>query len=123
MKTFAVTTVDFRKIGKEAALAASDKKAVNITFMDIRKGSDVADYMLIAGAESSPQMRAIYEGIVARLQDIGIRLLRQDGHAGDRWVALDYGGLIVHILTTEARAFYRLEQTWENAKVISWGKA
>jgi ribosome-associated protein len=113
--------VDFRKMGKEAANAASDKKAADIILLDIRKGSDVADYLLIAGAESSPQMRAIYEGIVARLQDLGIRLLRQDGHAGDRWVALDYGGLIVHILTTEARAFYRLEQMWENSKVIAWG--
>jgi ribosome-associated protein len=112
--------VDFRKIAKEAAGAASEKKAVEITLLDIRKDSDVADYMLIAGAESSPQLRAIYEGVVARLQDMGVRLLRQDGHARDRWVALDYGGLLVHILLSEARAFYRLEHMWENPHPVTW---
>jgi len=88
--------------------------------MDIRKDSDVADYMIIAGASSSPQLRAIYEGVVASLQDLGVRLLRQDGHAGDRWIALDYGGLLVHILLTEARTFYRLEHMWENPHMIAW---
>src|SRR5258708_35113582 len=113
--------LDFRKLAKEAAEAASEKKAVDILLMDIRKDSDVADYMIIAGAESTPQMRAIYEGVVARLQDLGMRLLHQDGHArGDRWIALDYGGLLVHILLTDARSFYRLEHMWENPKVITW---
>ncbi len=120
MKTFATAPRDFRKVAKEAAFAASEKKAVNIVLMDVRKDSDIADYMLIAGAESTPQLRAIYEGIVAHLQDLGIRLIRQDGHAQDRWIALDYGGLLVHILTTDARAFYRLEHMWENPKVIPW---
>jgi ribosome-associated protein len=113
--------IDFRKIAREAADAAAEKQAVDIVLMDIRKDSDVADYMLIAGAESTPQMRAIYEGIVARLQDLGLGLLHQDGHArGDRWIALDYGGLLVHILLNEARSFYRLEYMWENPKPLAW---
>ena len=112
--------VDFRKIAKEAAAAASEKKAVDIVVLDIRKDSDVADFMIVAGAESSPQLRAIYEGVVARLQDIGIRLLRQDGHAKDRWIALDYGGLLVHILLSEARAFYRLEHMWDGPRTMVW---
>ena len=113
-------TLDFRKIAKEAAVAASEKKAENILIMDIRKDSDVADYMVIAGAGSSPQLRAVYEGVVAHLQDRGIRLLHQDGHAGGRWVALDYGGLLVHILLSEARAFYRLEYMWETPRAVAW---
>jgi ribosome-associated protein len=114
-------TIDFRKLAKEAALAADEKKALDIVALDIRKDSDVADYMVIAGADSTPQMRAIYEGVVARLQDLGMRLLHQDGHAkGDRWIALDYGGLLVHILLNDARHFYRLENMWENPKPVTW---
>src|SRR5437867_3043750 len=112
--------LDFRKVAREAAAAASEKKATEILIMDIRKDSDIADYMVIAGADSSPQLRAIFEGVVAHLQDRGIRLLRQDGHANGRWVALDYGGLLVHILLSEARAFYRLEHMWENPHLIAW---
>jgi ribosome-associated protein len=121
MALTAAPPTDFRKIAKVAAQAASEKKAVDILVMDIRKESDVADYMIIAGADSAPQLRAIYEGIVARLQDIGVHLLRQDGHMSDRWIALDYGGLLVHILLSSAREFYRLEQMWENGPhVVSW---
>jgi ribosome-associated protein len=112
--------LDFRKVAKEAALAASEKKASDILIMDVRKDSDIADYMLIAGGDSSPQVRAIYEGIVGRLQDIGVRLLRQDGHARDRWIVLDYGGLLIHILMNDVRSFYRLEHMWENARPITW---
>jgi ribosome-associated protein len=112
--------VDFRPLAKLAAQAAWEKKATNILMMDIRKDSDVADYMVIASAHSSPQMRAIYEGVVACLQDHGVRLLRQDGHARDRWVALDYGGLLVHILMAEARDFYRLEHMWDNPHTVPW---
>src|SRR5947207_15405142 len=108
-------------MAKEAARAAYEKKAVNILLLDIRRESTVADYMIIAGADSVPQMRAIYEGVVAHLQDLGVHLLRQDGHVSDRWIALDYGGLLVHILMSAARDFYRLEQMWENGpRVVAW---
>lgn len=120
------TSIDFRRLAKLAAHAAEDKKATDIVILDIRKDSDVADYMVIASAHSTPQLRAVYEGIVASLQDIGVRLLHQDGHSGDRWVALDYGGLLVHILLAEARQFYRLEHMWDNPHKVSWetnGKA
>lgn|SRR5258708_6000596 len=121
MAVKAAQRIDFRRLAKEAAEAAAEKQAVDIVLLDIRKDSDVSDYMIIAGADSTPQLRAIYEGIVARLQDLGMRLLHQDGHArGDRWIALDYGGLLVHILLNEARAFYRLEHMWESPKIITW---
>jgi ribosome-associated protein len=114
-------TTDFRKMAREAAEAAAEKKALDIVLFDIRKESDVADYVMIAGAESTPQLRAIYEGIVARLQDIGMRLLHQDGHIrGDRWIAMDYGGLLIHILLDSARDFYRLEHMWEHPKPLAW---
>ena len=115
--------IDFRKMAREAAIAASEKKAVDIVVLDIRKDSDVADYIVIAGAESTPQLRAVYEGVVAQLQDLGVHLLHQDGHANGRWIALDYGGLLVHILLSEARAFYRLEHMWENPHKITWKKS
>jgi ribosome-associated protein len=54
------------------------------------------------------------------LEEEGIRLLRRDGRGSGRWIALDYGGIVVHVLLTEAREFYRLEQMWEEGKVVEW---
>ncbi len=113
-------SLHFRDLAKSAARAGADKKALDIAVLDTRKSSDVADYFVIAGAESFVQMRAIYEGIVAALQDKGVRPLHQEGHAKDRWMALDYGGLVVHILLSEARTFYRLDHLWNNPRSVAW---
>ena len=115
-----MVVLDYRKIAREAARAASDKKAMNILLFDIRQESDVADFMLVAGAESSAQMRAIENHVEERLREWNVAPLRRDGRAQDRWLALDYGGFIMHILLPDAREFYRLEQMWENPKAVKW---
>jgi ribosome-associated protein len=111
---------DFRKLAKAAAVAVDDKKAVDVLVLDIRKESDVADYMVIAGAQSSTQLRALFDGVEASLLELGIKPLHREGKARNRWLVLDYGGLVVHILSGEAREFYRLESLWEKAKLVKW---
>jgi len=113
---------DYRKIAREAAQAASDKKAVPIVLFDIRQESDVADFMLVAGAQSFAQMIAIEDHVETRLRESGVSPLHREGRAKDRWLALDYGGFVMHILLPEAREFYRLEQMWEHPKVVKWEK-
>jgi len=113
---------DFRRLAKAAAVAVDDKKAVDVAVLDVRKESDVADYMVVAGAQSSTQLRALFDAVEESLLELGIRPLHREGRPHDRWLALDYGGLVVHILSREAREFYRLEQMWEKAKTVSWEK-
>ena len=112
--------VDFRKLAKAAARAADDKKADHVLILDIRKESDVADYVVIAGAESSAQMKAVQASIHEVLERQGLRPIHQEGRATDRWMAIDYGGVVVHILVPRARNFYRLESLWEKAKPVKW---
>ncbi len=116
----AVVTRDFRRLAKAAAQAAEEKKADRVIILDIRKESDVADYVVIAGAESSAQMKAVRTSITEVLERQGIRPVHQEGQATDRWMALDYGGMVIHILVPRARLFYRLESLWEKAKPVKW---
>jgi ribosome-associated protein len=118
-----VKRLNFRRIAQIAARAAAEKKAEKIVVLDIGRESDVADFMVIAGATSSAQMNAIQSSIEEALRRQGVRLLRQEGHSGDRWIALDFGGLVVHILLPEARDFYRLEQMWENPRRVRWERS
>lgn len=111
---------DFRPLAVEAARAAADKKAVDILVLDIRQASDVADYMVIAGVESSAQMRAVESAVEEALDRKSIVPLRRDGRQNGRWIAVDYGGLVLHILLPQAREFYRLEQLWEGARHVAW---
>lgn len=113
---------DFRTFSVAAARAAADKKAEGVVVLDVRRDSDVADFMVIAGAQSSAQMRAIHDHVASVLRALGMRVIRQEGRASDRWMALDYGGMVMHILLTEARAFYRLEHLWEKARPVAWAE-
>jgi ribosome-associated protein len=108
--------IDFKKLAQAALHAAEEKKGLHPLVLDLRQSSDVADYMLIVTAESSAQMRAISDGIEDDLKSSGAHLLRREGKPGSRWLAIDYGGLVVHILMPDAREFYRLEQMWEEAR-------
>ncbi len=111
---------DFRSLARHAARAASDKKGEDILVFDLRKISDISDFVVIAGADSSAQMRAIQDTIEEALEVAGIRPLRREGGHTARWLALDYGALVVHVMRPEAREFYRLEQLWDGAKAIVW---
>jgi ribosome-associated protein len=109
---------DFRKAALLAAEAAFEKKAEGVLVLDIRKESDVADYVVVAGADSTVQMKAMRSSIADALAAKGLRPLHQDGQAAGRWLVMDYGALIVHLLLPEARRFYRLESLWEKAKAV-----
>ena len=111
---------DYRKLAKASAEAADSKKAADVLILDIRKESDIADFLVIAGAGSSAQMRALDDAVQESLLDLGAKVLHREGRSGDRWIVLDYGGLVVHILLAQARQFYRLESLWENAKSVKW---
>jgi len=121
----------FRAVAISAARAADDKKALDVVVLDVHAASDVTDYVVIASAESSAQLSAIESAVEEALKEKGYRPIRRDGRArnirpsfsGGGWLAIDYGAVFVHILLTDAREFYRLDQLWETAKQVKWEKA
>jgi len=110
----------FLNLAKAAAHAADDKKAIDVVVLDIRKESDVADFVVIAGAESTAQMKAVRASITEIMESHGVHPIHQEGAATGRWMALDYGAMVIHILMPSARNFYRLESLWEKAKPVKW---
>ncbi len=101
-------------------MSADNKKADRVVILDIREESEIADYIVIAGAHSAPQMRALLDSIEEDLGPLGAKALRREGRPGNRWLVLDFGGLLVHIFLSEAREFYRLESLWPKAKTVRW---
>jgi ribosome-associated protein len=116
-------TVNTQKaLAVAAARAADDKKALDVVVLDLDESSDIAEFVVIAGVESSAQLAAVEAEVEEALLEKGHRILRRDGRPRGRWIALDFGVVWVHILMTEAREFYRLDQLWEDAKRIPWEK-
>lgn len=112
--------LDSRKLAEVAAEAADDKKAGDITLIDVQQVSWMADYFVICSASNSQQVRAIADHIQEQLLEAGAPQPRIEGAQAGRWILLDYGTLIIHIMMEPERAFYALERLWSHAKVEPW---
>jgi len=75
---------------------------------------------MIAGADSTAQMKAVRDSVINSMERQGLRPVHQEGLSTSRWIALDYGGMVIHILMPQARHFYRLESLWVKAKRVRW---
>lgn len=102
-------------VKKLIADAASDKKAQDIVFIDMRNVSLVADYFIICSGSSVPQVKAIADNIEEKLAEAGVEMIHREGYREGRWVLLDYGTCVAHIFLTEEREFYHLERLWGDA--------
>ena len=106
-----------RDLARIALDAALDKRALDVTVMDLRGISGEVDYFVLATGESDLQIRAIVDGVVDAIREqAGERPLSKEGQPGtNRWIVLDYFDLAVHVFDRELRAHYDLERLWGDA--------
>ncbi|KEF41242.1 MAG: hypothetical protein ER33_12435 [Cyanobium sp. CACIAM 14] len=105
--------MDSRDLALLAAEACDDRKAVDIRLIRVDEVSSLADWFVICSGLSDVQVRAIARSVEERLEADAQRLpLRREGQSEGRWILLDYGELIVHVLTPQERSFYDLESFW-----------
>lgn len=107
------------RVGRIAQLA-DEIKGENIVVLDMRGVCDFADAFVIVTARSRTQMQAISRNITEKLREEGLRPISGDEPADARWMLIDYGDVIVHILDAEARAYYDLEALWGDAAAMPW---
>ena len=99
-------------IKKNVLNALEDIKAFDIVSIDIRKQASIADYIIIASANSSRQAKALADNIKDRMQKINIPLIGIEGESGSEWVLVDLGDIIIHIMTPTSRMHFNLEELW-----------
>lgn len=96
--------------------AAADKKAKDITVIDISKMSVIADKFIICSAQSAAQVKAICDNIEEKLKQQNQEIIRIDGYDEARWIVVDLSDILVHIFKEEDRIFYNLEHLWNNGE-------
>ena len=97
-------------------LIADENKAENIKLIDISRKTSIADYFVLITANSTVHARALVDNIEEGLQKKDSRVIRREVAGDGRWFVLDYGTLIVHILTSEIREHYQIEKLWTEGK-------
>ena len=112
----------FAELDAEVKLAiecASEKKAFNLTALDLREVATFTGFFVIASANNQRQVQAICDEIQEKLKtELQSRVVRVEGYNSAEWVLLDYGDFIVHVFEHKARDFYDLERLWRDARKV-----
>ena len=101
-----------------AVRAAADKKAEQLTLLDLRKAAGFTDFFVIATDANTRQIRAIAEAVEEALAKLHVKPAHTEGYARTEWILLDYFDFVVHVFSAETRAFYGLERLWGSATAI-----
>jgi ribosome-associated protein len=101
----------------EAIRACLEKKAEEITVLELEQGSGAfTDYFLVCSGSNPRQVQAISDEVENRLEQTGVRPNQIEGYKQADWVLLDYVDFVVHIFSEKARKFYDLERLWKSAR-------
>ena len=106
------------QIAAIAAKALEDKKARDIKVLRTTEQTVLADYVVICNGTSPTHIKALVDEVDKQLSEAGEPPVRREGLRSDIWVLMDFGCVIVHVFTDEARKFYNLERLWSDAEVV-----
>ena len=107
-----------KEIAYAVTKALDEKKGMDIKLLKIDEVSTLADYFLICTGTSNTHVRTLCDYAEYALEQMGEEMLGREGHRGNSWELLDYGTIVVHVFTEEAREFYALERLWADAETI-----
>ena len=108
---------DVKKQVTEAIAACQDKKAEEVTILQLEKDSGAfTDYFVVCSGTNPRQIQAISDEVEERLEKHGMRPTHVEGYKQAEWVLLDYVDFVVHIFSEKVRKYYELERLWKSAK-------
>jgi ribosome-associated protein len=102
------------KLNQIIVNSLEDIKAFDITVIDVRKKTSIADYMIIASANSNRQTKALARHLKDTLKDIGKSVANVEGEGDGEWVLVDLNEVLVHIMLPTTRAYFNLEELWQS---------
>lgn len=104
------------ELARRCRALAENKKAVDPVLLDLQGVGGPSEFFLIVSGESEPHLKAIAGEVERGIRDeAGRRPWRVSGNAASQWMIIDYGDVLVHIMHTQKRKFYRLEDLWGDA--------
>ena len=107
-----------KNLAIKAAQILEDKKGESVALYDLGGKSSLCDYVIVATATSAPHLNALEEEVSIKLKEDGFFKLNRDGSGSQIWRVSDYGGLILHLMTEDARAYYALDKLFDYADLV-----
>lgn len=102
----------------QTAAILDKKKATRVKVLRVHDLTVMADYFVIASGTSSTHVKSLAEEAEFRLKEQGIAPIRTEGFNTQNWFILDYGSVIVHVFSPDAREFYDLDHLWADGENV-----
>lgn len=108
---------ELKKQVAAAIQACLEKKAEELTILEMEKGSGAfTDYFVLCSGSNPRQVQAIADEVELRLKNAAVRPTHIEGYNQAEWVLIDYVDFVVHVFSEKARKFYDLERLWKSAR-------
>lgn len=111
--------MDNKELVKIIYGALDEKKAEDISIIDISGLSVIADYFIVANATNQNQLQAMQDEVERKMHERGNAPKQIEGNRQSTWILMDFGDIIVHLFSREDRLFYDLERIWQDGKIVS----
>ena len=102
------------EIAKYAVTVLDSKKARNIRLLHTEQQTILADYFVICSGTSSTQIRSLADEVEYQLCEAGLKLKSYEGRGNNTWILVDFGEVVIHVFSREAREFYDLDRLYGN---------
>ena len=107
----AQTTEDLKAM---VLAALEEAKANDVRQLDVRRLTDITDWMVVASGTSTRHVLALADQVRTQVKAQGLSPIGTEGESGSDWVLLDYGDVVVHLMLPDTRGFYDLEGLWDD---------
>lgn len=111
-----------KELALKIARLLDEKKAMDVTVIDISQKASFADYFVLASGGSDRQMGALVDNIEDYLEPQGIFPKSIEGKRSSGWILMDYGDVVVNVMTIEMRAKYNIEKIWGDCESLTISK-
>lgn len=114
-----MTNASPKELAVKIANILDAKKARDIKVLSVNEKTVIADYFVIATANSSTQVKTLADEVEYKMGLCGVVPHHRDGIGGGEWSVLDFSSVIVHVFLKSARDFYKLDKLWENTTELN----
>lgn len=105
-------------LAKQIVAILEDKLGEDILLLDLRGHSDFTDYFILVTGTSDRMLQSLASTVAEKIKsETGLHAI-SEGRPDSGWIILDYGYIVVHVLSAEKRDFYDLEELWSKAKTV-----
>lgn len=113
--------IEQRKRAEIIAKILSDKKGIDVAIIDISPKASFADFFVLASGGSDRQVAALVESVEDQMEPKGVFPTKVEGRKTSGWILMDYGDIVVNVMTTEMREKYNIEKIWGDCDLTKIG--